>query len=290
MMAMAVAAAVCAGADMVRLETPEASCEIACTGARVTSFKVHGDEILFAPREWRHGGGSFSSGGIPICWPWFGKSGPEGSKGHGFAHSLAFKVAERTAEKVVLEAESNDETRRLWPFDFSLACTIALEGATLSLRLETTNKSREPFLLTNGFHPYFSLGERDKAVVRGLDGREYCDARSSTSFDSRWAGDLALTDAYDHVFASPDGEYELVDGARSRTIRIAAKGNRRLVVWNPGDARPAADNPAPGDLGSGDWRRFACVEPATLWRDQGFTLAPGEKNVLAMKISLAERR
>ena len=282
---MAVAAgAACAAEETVRLETPQAECEVALVGARVMSFKVRGEELLFAPRVWRHGGGSFSSGGVPICWPWFGKSGPEGAKGHGFAHSLTFKVLSRTKSEVVLSAGSSEETRRAWPFDFDLEYAIALDGDALVLRLETINRSKESFLLTSGFHPYFAVGERDKTVVKGVDGRFFCDARLSTSFDSKWQGDMPVTSAFDHVFASPDGEYSLVDGSLGRTIRISAKGNKRLVVWNPGDARPAGDPPVPGALAPGDWRRFVCVEPATLWRDQAFSLAPGEMNILSARI------
>ena len=286
-MAVAMAGvAACAGADAetVKLETAQATCEISCVGARVMSFKVCGEEILFAPREWRHGGG-FSHGGIPICWPWFGKSGPEGSKGHGFAHSLRFEVRSRETARVVLGARSSDETRNLWPYDFDLKYAISLEGDVLTLSLETLNSSKEPFLITSGFHPYFSVGERDKAVVKGVDGCLYCDARVSTSFDKAWKGDISVTDAFDHVFASPDGEYALIDGARNRRISIAAKGNRRLVVWNPGAKYPAAESPEPGVLAVGDWRRFVCVEPATLWRDQGFVLEPGARNVLSARIS-----
>ena len=168
------------------------------------------------------------------------------------------------------------------------AVLIALDGDALSLRLETVNTSSEPFLLTEGFHPYFLVGDRDKVVVKGVDGRLFCDARSSRVFAAAWKGDLAVTDAFDHVFASPGGEYSLVDASRGHTIKMSAQGNRRLVVWNPGDARSADAVPAPGALGNGDWRRFVCVEPATLWRDQGFTLKPGERHSLSARISVAE--
>lgn len=290
-MAMAItagAAVTAAAAETVRLETPQATCEISRIGARVMSFKVRGEEILFAPREWKHGGGSFTAGGIPICWPWFGKSGPEGSKGHGFAHSLEFEVKNLSGTSVTLCARSSDETRRIWPFDFELEYIIALDGDALTLRLQTVNTSAGPMLLTSGFHPYFLVGERDKAVVKGVDGKMYCDSRVTTAFDTRWQGDLAVNSAYDHVFAAIDGEYALVDGVRGLTVNISAKGNKRLVVWNPGDARPAADPPPPGALGPGDWRRFVCVEPATLWKDQAFELAPGGKNVFSARISVTK--
>lgn len=272
--------------ETVCLSTPQATCEIARVGARVTSFKVRGEEILFAPRSWKHGGGSFSSGGIPVCWPWFGASGPEGSQKHGFAHSIPFKVKSGSESCVVLRAVSSDETRKLWPYDFELEYTVSLDDDALVLQLETVNTSSEPFLLNGGFHPYFLVGERDKSVVKGLDGKMYCDSRVTVKFDSKWEGDLAVTSAYDHVFASVDGEYSLVDGARALTVNISAKGNKRLVVWNPGDARRVEEPPPPGALGTGDWRRFVCVEPATLWRDQSFNLAPGEKNVMSVRISI----
>jgi len=113
------------------------------------------------------------------------------------------------------------------------------------------------------------------------------DARKSRIMDKAWKGDLVLAGAFDHVFDSPDGEYALADGARGRTITISAQGNRRLVVWTPGAEFPAEEEPKPGELAAGDWRHFACVEPATLWQDKGFTLAPGERNVLFARIALS---
>lgn len=284
------ATAAMASADTVRLETPRSSCEIACMGARVMSFKVDGRETFFAPRQWKNDGTAFSHGGIPLCWPWFGSSGPEGSKKHGFAYSLEFKVVERSATNVVLAARSSPATLALWPHDFTLEYSVTLEEDALSVKLETTNVSPETFMLTCGFHPYFALADRDKATVKGLDGRAYCDSRVTTSFDSTWKGDLAVTSSFDHVFASPDGEYNLLDGASGYTVTISAKGNRRIVVWNPGKDRPTEDPPPPGAVGPGDWRHLVCVEPATLWKDQAFAIPPGGKNVHSMKIRVSGPR
>jgi glucose-6-phosphate 1-epimerase len=253
-------------------------------------LKIRGEEIFFAPRQWRHGGGSFTHGGMPVCWPWFGACGPQGSKGHGFAHALAFAVRSQSRAQLVLGASSTPQTLDMWPHLFDLSLSFALEKDVLTVACTTANTGSRPFSFTSGFHPYFSVASRDAAVVRGVDGRLYCDSRVSTQFDAPWRGDLAVTAAFDHVFASCDGAYALEDGARGRTIHIAAKGNKRLVVWNPGDARPAQEPPAPGALAPGDWRHFVCVEPATLWRDQAVTLAPGEKHVMSITLSLSREK
>ena len=43
-----------------------------------TRFKVGGDEVLWNPRVPGEPQAKWNHGGIPMCWPWFGSSGPRG--------------------------------------------------------------------------------------------------------------------------------------------------------------------------------------------------------------------
>jgi D-hexose-6-phosphate mutarotase len=53
------------------------------------------------------------------------------------------------------------------------------------------------------------------------------------------------------------------------------------VVWNPGSEEPAEENPAPGRLAVGDWRRLICVEPAILWKEAAVTVGPQAHHTLS---------
>ena len=230
LLAAAMAAAVnAAEPETVKLETAQASAEVSLHGGRVMSFRIKGDEVLWRPRAWRLDGEKWAHGGIPICWPWFGKSGPEHEVMHGFARTKLFAVREKKLGKerceLVLGLSSSDETKKRWPYDFDLEYRIVLTDR-LRLELKTTNTGAQPFALTAGFHPYFAIGERDRTAVTGTDGMKFCDSRLPMNFDSVWHGDMQLTDSFDHVFVEPHDTafHAIEDPVRKRRIGVSSSG------------------------------------------------------------------
>ncbi len=280
-----------ASGQTIGLRAGEASVQVSLDGARIMSLRLKGEEVLWRPREWRLSGEEWAHGGIPICWPWFGRSGPDPEVMHGFARCLRFSVRRRVEDEgkaeLVLGLSSDDSTRRRWAHDFDLEYRIVLSDR-LRLELTTRNTGREPFSLTTGFHPYFAIGERDRTTVTGTDGMKFCDSRLTTDYGSVWHGDMGLKSSFDHVFVEPKGTafHAIVDPVLGRRVEISSAGAARLVVWNPGDEEEAWDRPAPGALAKGDWRRLVCVEPAILWKEAARTVAPGASHVLSAEISV----
>ena len=290
-----VAAGAPTDSSVIKLATSHSSVEVSPCGARILSLKIRGDEVLWRPREWRlEGGEGWAHGGIPVCWPWFGLNGPDPSSLHGFAHTRRFSVRRKTEAKerseLVLGLSADAETRRLWPYDFDLEYKITLTDR-LRLELKTVNTGKETFRFTTGFHPYFAIGDRDRTVVTGTDGMRFCDSRVTKEFESVWKGDMPLLSSFDHVFVEkgPTAFHAIEDAARGRRIELSSGGAARLVVWSPGSEEPAEENPAPGRLAAGDWRRFVCVEPAILWQEAARSVAPGASFVLWAEIALAPR-
>ena len=278
--------------DAVKLATEQASAEVSLHGGRILSLKMKGEELLWQPKAWRLDADDWANGGMPICWPWFGKIGEDMKTIHGFAKTQMFSVRSKTVGKdrceLVLGLSPNADTKRRWPYDFDLEYRITLTDR-LQLELKTTNTGARPFRLTTGFHPYFAIGDRDRTTVTGTDGMKFCDSRETTEFRFAWKGDMRLTSSFDHVFVEPRGtaSHTIVDPVVGRCINIASKGAAQLVVWNPGTDEPAYGNPEPGEMGVGDWRRFVCVEPAILWRDAELTVAPGEEHRISAEISVS---
>ena len=290
---VAFAAGAATDSSVIKLGTSHSSLEVSPCGARILSLKIRGDEVLWRPREWRlEGGEGWAHGGIPLCWPWFGSSGPDPSVLHGFAHTRRFSVRRKAETKerseLVLGLSADAETRRLWPHEFDLEYRIILTDR-LRLELKTVNTGKETFRFTTGFHPYFAIGERDRTVVTGTDGMRFCDSRKTMEYDSVWHGDMKLLSSFDHVFVEkgPTAFHAIEDAARGRRIELSSGGAARLVVWNPGTEEPAEENPAPGQLAVGDWRRMVCVEPAILWKEAARSVAPGASYVLWAEIALA---
>lgn len=272
-----------AGYPQVALANKYGTAEIALLGGNILSYRPTGQsEVLFRPAKRDYNRGEGFHGGCPVCWPWFGKSGEPGTKPHGFARVSLFTVRGSSYSdnetEITLGLKSTPETLAMWPHEFDLELKVSV-SMKLNLSLKTKNTGAEPFVLTEGFHPYFLVGDREKAVVRGVDGCTFIDARDMS--EGVFAGDFEAKEPSDHVITlkdEPKHEFALLDPVLKRAIALVSTGNRKLVVWNPGDDAPLNDHQ------EGDWRKFLCVEPATLWRDDGFTLAPGEEHSLIAAI------
>ena len=262
--------------------------EIALLGANTLSYRPTGHSpVIFRPAKRDYNRGDSFHGGIPVCWPQFGRLAIAGMVQHGFARKMPFEVRgtqySEDMTEVTLGLSSTPNTKALWPHDFDLEVKVSV-SMKLNLKLTTRNTGSEPFEFTGGFHPYFLVRERDGVVVRGLDGVPYTYAVDMSSHVQ--TGDLAMTSAADHVFSLPDApkhEFALVDSGLDRAIAMVSSGNSSAIVWNPG-----RENQLP-DFEPDDWRKFVCVEPVTAWPKAQGTLPPGGEHALTVAIQSTTR-
>ena len=262
--------------------------EIALLGANTLSYRPTGHSpVIFRPAKRDYNRGDSFHGGIPVCWPQFGRLAIAGMVQHGFARKMPFEVRgtqySEDMTEVTLGLSSTPDTKSLWPHDFDLEVKVSV-SMKLNLKLTTRNTGSEPFEFTGGFHPYFLVRERDGVVVRGLDGVPYTYAVDMSSHVQ--TGDLAMTSAADHVFSLPDApkhEFALVDSGLDRAIAMVSSGNSSAIVWNPG-----RENQLP-DFEPDDWRKFVCVEPVTAWPKAHGTLPPGGEHALTVAIQSTTR-
>ena len=276
------------GAPVAVLANKYGACEIDLKGARVLSYRPTGQQpVLYLPRNMKAEPDKWTHGGIPVCWPWFGRNGEPGSAGHGFARTKVFEVRaseySEDATEITFGLVSDEETRKIWPYDFDLEIKVSV-SMSLNVTLTAKNTGKEKFLYTEGFHPYFLLSGSQAAKVRGVDGAPVCDARkgdtlpTAKDFSTVWKGDLTVDTDYDHVFTVKSGEYAIFDPGLNRTIVVRARGNKKLVIWRP------TPEDCGGNMAPDDWKRMVCVEPATLFRDEGEWLEPGATHELRMAI------
>lgn len=76
---------------------------------------------------------------------------------HGFARDNSFNVKSQTEDSVVFSLTSNDDTRRLYPFDFELELAYTLKEKTLHLEYKVTNNGSGVMPFSIGAHPAFAL-------------------------------------------------------------------------------------------------------------------------------------
>jgi D-hexose-6-phosphate mutarotase len=272
------------GSPIAVLANQYGSAEVALLGAQTISYRPTGNPpVLWMPRAYdEHPAGAEIHGGIPVCWPWFARCGEPGSKMHGIARYAVWRVKgseySEDVTEVVFALESSEETRRLWPHDFALELKVSV-SMKLTLTLTVRNTGKEPFRATEGFHPYLLVRERDDTEVIGVDGLPLVNTANPVE-KSVWTGNLRVREGGSKVFDAEKFQYVLMDHGLDRAIAVVSRGNRRLVVWNPGVER--ADDVAA--FGAEGWRHFVCVEPCSTPRDVEYELKPGETHALMMAV------
>jgi glucose-6-phosphate 1-epimerase len=249
-----------------------AKARIQLNGAHVTSWVPAGDEEdrLFVSSKSGFGPGVSVRGGIPVCFPQFGNSGP--LQQHGFARVSPWTVlhAEDGAEKAVavLRLIDNDSTRAAWPHPFSAELAVSIGGATLEVALTVTNTGDLPFSFTAALHPYFRVHDAYACRVEGLTGAVYVDGLKGGARAEETSDTLVIDGEIDRVYFDVGGSLRLREPERS--LALEQSGFPDVVVWNPGESGVARR----ADFHTGDERRMLCVEAAVVGRP--VTLKPGE--------------
>lgn len=102
-------------------------------------------------------------GGIPICFPYFGKPGEAFSEmpQHGWLRDQTLKVSRRDTNRVFLVGEKDPQKQYPWKLGYKIAMSINPKNNSLTVLLEVERlkdgvSSLAP--INPGFHPYF-LGD-----------------------------------------------------------------------------------------------------------------------------------
>jgi len=232
-------------------------------GATVASFKTGGVERLGMRGDAKLDGSKKNvSGGIPICFPQFGRGDPLGRDVanpetaaipcHGLVRNMDWELVEESLSRCVLEVTDTDETRKVWPHRFRCRCTVQLQGGKLRWELEVTNTSATDFAFTCGIHSYFATSDVDRLRLTGpFKGSTRTDRKAdppaSVSHPSEEVRIRAFTD---DIYAGPGlpGTITLHDPALPPLDVVGGGGWRDVVVWNPH-----------GDHALG-YKAFVCVE------------------------------
>ncbi len=157
-------------------------------GGIITGFGVNDQEILYMNEERFKDLNKSIRGGIPILFPIVGQLTDDtyvwneteySMSQHGIARDLAWEVVElEVSEKafIKLKVMSNEESKKVFPFDFEIIYKYHLEGNKLTIEQEYHNFSDEPMPISVGFHPYFKISDK-KSLRYEIDSDGYLDFR-----------------------------------------------------------------------------------------------------------------
>lgn len=215
---------------------------------------------------------------------------------HGFARDMVFEVVEQSPTRASFRLTDTPETRKVYPFTFSLTVTYALEGSRLTKSHRIENHSSVEMLYELGAHDGFqaplSQGEKmgdyairlpglDAIVPYGMD--EACMVTPKGDSIPLTEGRMPLTPAtygLDTVILDqpPQARAVLADGQDRPRVTVDFGDFAYLGIWTQN--KPFDTN-------------YVCIEPWTTLPDATFVgrelgdkagirrLAPGASEVLA---------
>jgi glucose-6-phosphate 1-epimerase len=269
------------------IRNAHATATVALHGAHVLSFQPHGAQpVLWVSRNAVFQAGKAIRGGIPVCWPWFGKHPVDPAQPfHGFARILAWDVAGTRgladgATEIELKLGDSVQTRAYWPEAFDARMRITV-GRQLGVALRVRNAGRGPLSCTAALHTYFAVGAADAINVRGLEGCRYIDTVPQPHAEYVQSGPIRIAGETDRVYLDTTADCLIDDPVLKRRIRIAKEGSRSTVVWNPWIEK----SKRMADFGPDEYRQMVYVETTNAESDAR-TIAPGAEHALVAIISV----
>lgn len=147
---------------MITIENDYLKASFLTKGAEWRSFveKVHGREFMW------QGDPQFWGKAAPVLFPIVGtlKNGQYEWQGktyklprHGFARDREFRVKEQESWRVVFVLDSDEETKKVYPFDFSFEIEYRLWKRVIHTSYRIVNQGTGDLWFSVGAHPAFNL-------------------------------------------------------------------------------------------------------------------------------------
>ncbi len=242
--------------NMVSLKNEYLTVMISTLGAEIKSIKAeNGEERIHQPDM-------FWQGTAPVLFPICGKLYDGNLRinkkkyklgGHGFARNSEFNLMEFTDDLAVFSLVSNEETKKVYPYDFELIITYKLLGKAIDVSYEVINDSKETIYFSIGSHEGYNCMSGLKNYVIEFETPEtavpYSDAEGELGLPQGEIKTIELSDelftgSRSVIFKNPSSDALVLknkDG--SEKIRVEYEGFDYLVIWTKPNTQ------------------FVCIEP-----------------------------
>jgi glucose-6-phosphate 1-epimerase len=274
------------GLPLAIINNQFAESEISLNGAQVLSYQPRGQqEVLWLSEKSTFEVGKAIRGGIPICFPWFGPHVNDSKKpSHGFARLSTWEVKgtgilENGATELRLSLEDSPSTKAIWPFAFHAEIIITV-GHSLEVTLQYANTGNEPFTCSDALHNYFNISDISKININRLEGTSYYIGGDTEKLFKQTEALLTIQNEENRRYIDHISDCIIEDEGYDRKIRIAKKGSKVTVVWNPWKS---AGNFA--DMAPEGYKTMVCLETVNAYNDI-VILAPGKRFSVSTIISV----
>lgn len=269
------------GIHIVRINHPMVEAGISLHGGHLIWFKPAAEkDVIWLSEKAEFDPAKAIRGGIPVCWPWFGKAG---TPSHGFARNSQWTLEQHRENDqgiiVSLTLEDSEQTQAIWPHKFHNRLIFEM-GRELKVHLTTTNTDNQTWSYGGALHTYFDIANIKQIAITGM-GEEYQD---STQDGAICHGDSELTfqAETDRVYTQPNNIITIDDKANQRQINVENQGHNAAVIWNPWQELSISM----GDMADDSYETMVCVESTI--HGQGVTLEPNQAHTLSTIISVVK--
>lgn len=234
---------------------------IAFQGAQVLHYeRKQSSPLLWLSdlNDWQ--AGQAIRGGIPICFPWFGRHPTQTDlTSHGFARNMDWQLQQATenahGHQLIFVLRDNAATRLLWNHAFEAVMEIHL-GEQLHFEFRVKNNDQHPFAFSFAWHSYFQIEDIIQTRLHGLEHTRFLDQLcASAGYKSGDAQPVSFSSETDRIYQQALGHYQIRSVLES-TINIHSTSCSSVVVWNPWSEKAARLN----DMANDAWKNMLCVE------------------------------
>jgi len=271
----------------VEIANQFAFAEISPYGAHILSFIPSNEkDILWLSEKSFFTEGKPIRGGIPLCFPWFGPNPSDNAlPPHGFARLIYWSVEDISdlpdnSTRLILKCESNDFTRKIWPFEFK-AKLIIIIGKKLDVTLQFTNADSREFKCTDALHTYFLISDTSNITIEGLENSSYYDGLQKDSLLKQSEKLLPIIKEENRRYIEHSANCIIYDKGFGRKITVAKRGSQTTVVWNPW----VETSKSFADMTPEGYKTMVCVEAVNAYNDF-VLLQPGESFNLSTVLSV----
>lgn len=182
---------------------------------------------------------------------------------HGFARDYEFALVSRTDDGIWMRFESNDETKKVYPFDFALEIGYRVSGKDVTVLWKVINTGEKEMHFSIGGHPGFvcPLNPEEKQEDYGVKftpAPECVESRllegpyASDEFEEYVLEDGGILPLADGIF---DGDALIIEGNQAQEVSLVRPDGTEYLsvrfdaplfgIWSP----PKKHAP------------FVCIEP-----------------------------
>ena len=287
--------------SLTRIANPYLTVDVSSLGAEMQALDTSDG------RSWLwNGDAAFWGGRSPVLFPIVGKAPddalaidgqtfPMGQ--HGFARRTEFALASATATACRHELASSPATMAVFPFDFLLVVEHTLEGRSLTVAAEVTNRDRRLMPFGLGFHPAFlwplpgaagqdhviTLDNQGEPGLVRLDSGLISPAKLPSPFKvGRLVLDHAMFEQDALIFPEGAGKGLRYGVEGGPTMHFSFENLPNLALWQKPGAPFICIEPWHGMAAQKDGSKELAKRPYSL------TLPPGEIGRFAFTVEIVE--